>query len=228
MFQWGNEIPAEYYSTARIDVYNKEDRSKELIEYNVGIKMIWRFDTTIFDKSCFDGGVFHYDYSKFHEVLGDEVLFSFICNPVISPIISYDIYVNFNNSTNSTVIPIRSDKNKSSTSYYTVEYSDNHEQPGILSSIDLKNLLLRGELMIDIIYDKTNIKTENVIKCKELIADNGFSLFRSPIIFIYEPEDFGVELIHDHKYWYIDFGYSHDSDNFKALANHQPFEFIDS
>lgn len=82
--------------------------------------------------------------------------------------------------------------------------------------------------MIDIIYDKTNIKTENVSKCKELIADNGFQLYRSPLIFIYEPEDFGVELIHGIKYWYIDFGYSHDSDEFKALANNQPFEFIDS
>ena len=129
------------------------------------------------------------------------------------------------------VSAIRSDKHSSSNSnYYTVEYSENHEQPGIISSksIDLKNLLLRGELMIDIIYDKTNIKTENIIKCKELIADNAFTLYRSPLIFIYEPEDFGVELIHGIKYWYIDFGYSHDSDKFKALPNNQPFEFIDN
>lgn len=88
-------------------------------------------------------------------------------------------------------------------------------------------MILRGELMIDIIYDKTNIKSENLIRCKELIADNGFTLHKSPLIFIYEPKDFGEEIINDIKYWYIDFGYDIESDEFKALPVDQPFEFID-
>ncbi|KAK8870506.1 hypothetical protein M9Y10_008390 [Tritrichomonas musculus] len=229
MDQFGNEIPAELYPLAFIGVYNKNDISKSLIEYHVDVKEVFDRDRDIFDDACFDGPVFHYNYEKHHEALGDEILFVFGYNPVIKPIVSYNVFITFEES-NSTVTPIRSDKIKESSKYYTVEYLNNHEQPGLMSSrsVNLQELQLRGELMIDIIFDKTNIKTENVIKCKELIADNGFQLYRSPLIFIYEPEDYGVELIHGIKYWYIDFGYSHDSDEFKALANHQPFEFIDS
>ncbi|KAK8842900.1 hypothetical protein M9Y10_025766 [Tritrichomonas musculus] len=229
MDQFGNEIPAEMYPLAFIVVHHKNDTSKLLIEYHVDAKEVFNYDREIFDDSCFDGPVFHYNYERHHEALGDEILFVFGYNHVIKPIVSYNVFITFDQS-NSIVTPIRSDKIKASSKYYTVEYLSNHEQPGLMSSrsVNLQELLLRGELMIDIIYDKTNIKTENVIKCKELIADNGFQLYRSPLIFIYEPEDFGVELIHGIKYWYIDFGYSHDSDEFKALANNQPFEFVDS
>ena len=76
--------------------------------------------------------------------------------------------------------------------------SDDKIKPGVMSSssLDLKEMLLRGELMNDIIYDKT----ENVIRYKELIADNGFTLHKSPLIFIYKPKDFCEEIINGIKY----------------------------
>lgn len=133
MDQFGNEIQAELYPLVFIGVYNKNDTSKLLIEYHVDAKRVFNCDRDIFDDSCFDGPVFHYNYEKHHEALGDEILFVFGYNPVVKPIVSYNVFITFEES-NSSVTPIRSDKIKASSKYYTVEYLNNHEQPGLMSS----------------------------------------------------------------------------------------------
>ncbi len=227
---FGNDVPSQYRSTCRTYMLVVGDKATIPISYDGcfdfdGRKFTWDdFDTT--------NHVFHYNYDKYHQYFDDDPTFQLVYGSLIdAKRITFNIKFDINN--NDIVLNhIRSEykNNRSNSSYYTIDYLDDYDKPGLMScqSINPYALLLRGDIMIDVIYDKTNIDTDNVIKCKELIADNCFTLHRSPLIFLYEPDDFGSEIIDGVDYWYIDFGYSHDSDAFNALPNNQPFEFIDN
>lgn len=137
----------------------------------------------------FDGPnqAFHFNYEHHKELFKDSVVIQLYNN--VSEYVEETITLNnfeMSSGLPSYTIPHVYKINDS----WEVENLEGYDKPGLMTSHDLniKELLLRGELMIDIIYDKTNIRTENVIRCKELIADNGFTLHKSPLIFLYEPK----------------------------------------
>ncbi|KAK8845655.1 hypothetical protein M9Y10_020573 [Tritrichomonas musculus] len=207
----GSDLPSDSLDLPNSIFHYNHELHKELFKNVVKIEFSIAADSYAYKT---------YSFNNFHIELGSpKYIIPFIHETLAVPTGSMDNALGLKN------LDPSDDR-----TYYTIEYLDDNVKPGIMSSssLNLKEMLLRGELMIDIIYDKTNIKTENVIRCKELIADNGFTLHKSPLIFIYEPNDFGEEIINGIKHWYIDFGYDIESDEFKALPVDQPFEFIDN
>ena len=184
------------------------------------------------DELDMPNAIFHFKYDKHRKAFKDVVVVQLQMQPEDFAYKTYS-FMNFKQplgKVSYTIPHIHKIESEQSNIYWTVDYIDNYDKPGIMSShdFDIKNALLRGELMIDVIYDRTNIKTNNVIKCREINADNCFKLYKSPLIFLYDPQDFGMETIDSINYWYIDFGYAYDSDEFEKLPNNQPFEFIDN
>ena len=117
----------------------------------------------------------------------------------------------------------------SNASFFTLEYKDYTEGPGI-SFIDSYTSpyeqFMRGELFFKWIPETHAIESK-VLKCQTIEAENALKLYHTPIPFFYTPKNFGETTIDGIDYWFISWGYSTDSEEFKALVDGQPFEFND-
>ena len=74
----------------------------------------------------------------------------------------------------------------------------------------------------------TRVSFDNNVKCNIIEGDNVLKLHKTPVPFMYLPKDWGETTINDIDYWYMNFGYSPNSQEFQNLCDGQPFEFTDT
>ena len=91
-----------------------------------------------------------------------------------------------------------------------------------------KELLLKGDILCDWLPQTTRVSFDNNVKCNIIEADNVLKLHKTPVPFMYLPKDWGETTINDIDYWYMNFGYSPNSQEFQNLCDGQPFEFTDT
>ena len=102
-------------------------------------------------------------------------------------------------------------------------------------------LYLRGEIFIKVLLPSDTLDANSSITCKTIIAENAIPLYKTPLPYLFNIIDIGQISIDEpyqipyesgtfyfhHDLWYIDFGYTEDSEEFKALIDGQSFEFTD-
>ena len=114
---------------------------------------------------------------------------------------------------------------------FTVEMVYVSEGPGICITktfTNPKELLLKGDILCDWLPQTTRVSFDNNVKCNIIEADNVLKLHKTPVPFMYLPKDWGETTINDIDYWYMNFGYSPNSQEFQNLCDGQPFEFTDN
>ena len=150
--EWGNWPNDDWVWGVNVHIMNENE--KIILVYDPRYSQLEINDTRI-DSSHVDGYVFHYNSEKHKEIFGEKIVIKCFGFSIIGGQVEQDVNVYFDNV-------LKSDDKI----YYTVEYLNEDEKPGLITSnsINPKELLLRGEMMIDIIYDKTNIKTPFMIK----------------------------------------------------------------
>ena len=112
-------------------------------------------------------------------------------------------------------VPVFTLNTPDGSSYFTLEYKDYTEGPGISFSDSYTSpyeQFMRGELFFKWIPETHAIESK-VLKCQTIQADNALKLYHTPIPFFYTPKKFGEVTIEERNYWFIDWGFSTDSED---------------
>ena len=113
--------------------------------------------------------------------------------------------------------------------HFTYEYRHSNVSAGIAFDIAYtspRTQYFTGNMRIRWVCQQPAVVVKDVLKANIIEADNQFTYYPSLIPIIFKPVSINETTIDDVAYWYIDWGFSIDSEQFDSLANDQLFKFI--